>query len=625
MPNPGDDARRKLIEREKAAQLYVIAEFKKIQNRISAELFQVIKRIDTAQRTAGNAPVGLLIEQARLRALFDQVTDEIADASRRLGIVAESSQRRAIEIARTQAGEYVELATQLNQFDADATRNLIGLAGDGGRLDRHFASIAKPVREQMFESLFYGLATGRPNQAIAREVNQAIGYGAARAMTIVRTETNRAYRESSREFYADAPGVVGWRWLAACDLRTCLVCWSQHGKVFKTRTKFATHPNCRCTMVPVFADGAADLAETGPAKFARLTIEQQRTVAGPRRLDLYNQGANLADFVEVYRSPFGAGRRIKSLERTKFRALPRTPAASASGRRLVVSSGSSATPESALKAFEAIKAGTPVPKFKTTAEATEYFEQRYPATRFDFAGMEIEKSGLFQANVDELARLFDTYPEAIAKLEYVGTYVDKTKIPRRSNGRFTKGEYAHAGDDAYIAFNPKWYGNAQKYQDSKKRGREIGHSVTDAPQGTATHEFGHIIDAWINRTFGRAFFFPFTDGPGGRGSVPELFAKVRAKYRPTPGELSDYGRTNRYELFAEGFSMHWNRPESEHSRYTKILIRLIEKVRQAQTYVFGNMKLLDEMSDAERRAAKRQINDLYSEFGITPPYKKKEL
>lgn len=245
MPNtPGDNARNKLLELERRRQLAVVSEFEKIQTRLESEINDLLKVIEKERRIDGNASPASLFQKARLGQLLDQVTAEIKDASARLAGLTESAQNSAIDVAENAAAQYPQLKADLVTFDAGATRSLVGLAGNGQPLAVHFAKLAAPARQAMFDALFFGVAAGVPNQAIAREVKDAIGGTTAQAMTIVRTETNRSYREATREFYTAAPSVVGWRWLAALDLNCCPICWSQHGRIFKTKTKFGTHPNC---------------------------------------------------------------------------------------------------------------------------------------------------------------------------------------------------------------------------------------------------------------------------------------------------------------------------------------------------------------------------------------------
>jgi SPP1 gp7 family putative phage head morphogenesis protein len=343
-----------------------------------------LERIEKQRLIDGNASPGLLIQKARLGELLDQVTIEIRKSSAKLAALTTGAQDQAVNVAQDQAAQYPRLTSDLNFFDSDAARKLIGLAGDGEPLAVHFAKLVRPARQAMFDALFYGISVGLPNVRIAREVQDSIGGTRAQAMTIVRTETNRAYREATREFYDDVSAVIGWRWLAALDLRTCPICWALHGRIFKTKTKFGTHPNCRCTMVPVFAGDPK--FETGPEVFNRLTRAQQLAILGPGRLGLYNQGAELSDFVENRKSAFGIGRAIKPLERTKFKPRPRNPEGEKPPRPIVdrttpePASPPAIAPKSA-PPFNATKIRTDFVKQATTSRAKAKFVDPLPALR----------------------------------------------------------------------------------------------------------------------------------------------------------------------------------------------------------------------------------------------------
>ncbi len=327
MPStPGDKARNQLLSLEQRRQAAVFVEFAKIRKRLDAELLDLLARIAKQRKMDGNASPGLLIQKARLNEMLDAIDAEINKSAAKFAKITETAQRSAIDIAKAQAEATPGLQSNLFLFDAEATSELIGIAGDGSPLGKHFAKIARPARQAMFDALFFGIAAGKPNAFVAREVRDAIGGTAAHAMTIVRTETNRAYRESSRKAYAAAPGVIGWRWLAATEATPppCPICWANHGRIFATKTKFGTHPNCRCTMVPVFEGDA--LVQTGPEIFAELTAAQKRAILGPGRLELYMQGAELRDFVESTKTTFGIGRRVKPISRTTFKRLKPEPA-----------------------------------------------------------------------------------------------------------------------------------------------------------------------------------------------------------------------------------------------------------------------------------------------------------
>jgi SPP1 gp7 family putative phage head morphogenesis protein len=624
----GDNARKQLLQRERAAQLRVVAEFKKIQKRIEAELYDLLLRIDNERRSTGNASASTLIRQARARELLNQVTDEINRLSRTLGLATSQTQTAAINIAQAQASNETRITSSLSFFDSDATRELIGIAGDGEPLAKHFAGVAPGVRQLMFDSLFAGIATGQSNQQIAKAINDAVGFGAARSMTIVRTETNRAYREASRKFYADNDGVKGWRWVAALDLTTCPICWALHGSIFQTRVKMATHPNCRCTMVPVF-EGDPPFP-TGPEKFAGLSPEQQKTILGPRRFELYKAGANLSDFVETNQTPFGLGRRIIPLDRVTFKPNPRLP-----GPPPAVTP----TPTPALPAVPAIKPGDPVPTFATSLEAERYLERRFPNTKFDLDGVDM-KGGFLQAQANEITRLMDLYPEAAAELKYFGNYSDPNKfVGTGATGRMERNANAHASFSGnYIGLSKKVYADADAYIKQKKYAKQIGWSVTDNPAGTITHEFGHTIDGWLKYRVSEARGF-LKRGTGvadlsltkyvdlERGvttEIGELRDALLRKKKPTRAELSDYGRSKRTEQFAEGFSQYWNEPGNR-SQFAIEQAKLIELAQTRTRYAKTELTHLIDLRGDELRAARREINELYKELGLKPPYKKNEL
>lgn len=622
MPNPGDEARRLLLQKERAAALRTIAEFQKIAKRLAAELYDLLARIEKERKTEGNASPSLLLRKARTRDLFEQVNAEIFKLSQRLGIDTSNLQKSAIDIAQKSAGQYAELKSNLTFFDSSSTRELIGIAGDGEPLQKHFESIAEPVRNRMFEALFSGIATGASNASIAKEIKDAVGFGAARALTIARTETNRAYREASRKYYDDSGQAGGWRWVAALDLTTCPICWSLHGRIFKTSEMFATHPNCRCTMVPVFPEDPK--AETGPEKFARLTLEQQRTILGPRRLELYNQGAELKHFVERYTSTFGPSRRIRSLEKTTFEPSPRTPADRAFPPRI----GPDITPVPALRArtsepepakatTAAIVAGEPVPTLANAKAANEYLSRRFPGTTFDLTGVDFG-DGFAQSHVNEIARLLDLYPDVAARLKSYG-------VARVRADWFAQHSRDARNTESYIQLNADGgkFEDRKSFREKKERNKRTGWSVTDVDQGTTTHEFGHAVDYWLESIRGESLL-PWKDANGST-LIDSLKTKITRRLKPKPGEQSDYSFANKREQFAEGFSMMHNRPADEQSRFARALAKLLDRIQDRPRFKSADIPYLSDLSDADARAAKKEINDLYKELGLTPPFKKKEL
>jgi SPP1 gp7 family putative phage head morphogenesis protein len=244
--------------------------------------------IDTA-RTLGTDHAGRLLQVALPEGV--SVAPSIEDLRAASPVVPES--------VRLAAGA-IEQATALVQPQA--------------ALSTLLASLGPDAATAVGDALVSGLATGKNPRVIAREMRQALGGNLTRALTIARTETLRAYREASRSVYrANADVVAGWVWTADLSNRTCASCWAQHGSVHPLEEIMATHPRCRCSMVPKtrswrdlgFGDTPeAVQIEEGPALFRRLAPDQQEAILGPAKYRAYRaKQITLQDVVAKRDSP----------------------------------------------------------------------------------------------------------------------------------------------------------------------------------------------------------------------------------------------------------------------------------------------------------------------------------
>ncbi len=122
--------------------------------------------------------------------------------------------------------------------------------------------------------------------------------------------------------YRANPGVVrAFRRVAGKDKRSCILCLALDGQEQPTGELLATHPRCRCAVVPLtrsweelgFPEHVQRLAdeaeasrpgqERGEAWFRKQSAATQRAMLGPGGLALYQKGASLRDFVDVRHSP----------------------------------------------------------------------------------------------------------------------------------------------------------------------------------------------------------------------------------------------------------------------------------------------------------------------------------
>ena len=212
-------------------------------------------------------------------------------------------------------------------FPAVPFTEMVGRLSSGATLGQHLAAIVPATAvEGVKRALLTGIALGQNPRKVARAMRDAGGLPLARALTIARTETLGVYREAARRTYAaNADVLTGWQWHSALDKRTCPVCWSMHGTMHKADEELASHPSCRCSMLPVTKtwqelgfEGVPEtrvVLERGPDIFARMDEAFQRGVLGPGKFAAYKEGRlTLRDTVMKTRSTkWGPGRRERSL------------------------------------------------------------------------------------------------------------------------------------------------------------------------------------------------------------------------------------------------------------------------------------------------------------------------
>lgn len=316
--------RAALAADEAEAFARMLAAYGRVWANVSLELGRITSALEAAHAAGEDVSPSWLYRQDRLADLRASIEREVTRFARGANTETLAAQRSAVAAAEAHALELTgaALATSAPGAVADFAvastaplDALIGHLADGSPLRRLFAGLPGDAAERAQEALIRAVSRGLGPRAIATEVRHAMGGNLARALTITRTETLRAYREASRLTFEENRDVVkAWRWTAARDLRTCGVCWAMDGTEFDTAEPMGTHPNCRCAMVPVTktwaelgAPGPTDrdpAPSTGQQAFARLTPAQQDAVLGKAKGAAYRDGLlELADLVGVTESP----------------------------------------------------------------------------------------------------------------------------------------------------------------------------------------------------------------------------------------------------------------------------------------------------------------------------------
>lgn len=123
-----------------------------------------------------------------------------------------------------------------------------------GYLEKHGRTFSTTAAEVLAQ----GIAEGRPTELITKDLKRRLRVTKTRAEVIVRTESLRAHNEASRNYYAQN-GIELVMYFATSDDRTCEVCTSQAGNVFKRNAiSVPRHPRCRCYLAP-YSDDVFDI------------------------------------------------------------------------------------------------------------------------------------------------------------------------------------------------------------------------------------------------------------------------------------------------------------------------------------------------------------------------------
>ena len=125
----------------------------------------------------------------------------------------------------------------------------------------------------------------------------------------------RAYREASREtMLANNDIIDGWIWHATLSARTCMACFAMHGTVHPLTEPMGTHPNFRCTQIPMTksweqlgisgVDEAAPDIKTGEEWLKDVRPKTAAKVMGQEAYDAWINGdVDLIDFVHTRLDP----------------------------------------------------------------------------------------------------------------------------------------------------------------------------------------------------------------------------------------------------------------------------------------------------------------------------------
>ena len=300
--------KRLLDAQDRAASAQVVRAYAPVYQQLAKDTEALVR----VAQTRGLKPWQVM-RMERLKALEGQFVSSASRFAEQAGESITRAQRTAVGLARRGTERTVaaalpqgismdnlaRLGLGWNRLPEEAFTNFIGISGDGRPVGRLLAELGSDAAPQVRAAIGNGIALGKGPRQTAQLVRVAAGMPLSRALTITRTETNRAYREATRLQYANNSQVVkGYRRHAAKDDRTCMACIALDGELYELNEPLNEHPNGRCALVPEvldYADLGLDMPRTpqpGNARdwLANQSDDVQRRVLGAGRFDAFKAG-----------------------------------------------------------------------------------------------------------------------------------------------------------------------------------------------------------------------------------------------------------------------------------------------------------------------------------------------
>jgi SPP1 gp7 family putative phage head morphogenesis protein len=259
-----------------------------------AELFRLERWQELQRQTA--------VELERLAQITGDVTTEAQARAVRIGLddalgIAQAT-ARGVQAQASITAAWAHLPTT-------AVEDLVGLANNGP-LRSLLDTFGDDGMRIIADELVKGLALGQSPRTVARSIEQGLEISRNRALTITRTESLRAMRSATlRSYAANADILRGYRRIAAHQTRTCLACLALDGVEYPiTYQFFPSHPNCRCSLIPVLRNLRQRSYQDGESWLEGQPIETQQAMIPNALWDDYAAGRiTLPDFVFLDESP----------------------------------------------------------------------------------------------------------------------------------------------------------------------------------------------------------------------------------------------------------------------------------------------------------------------------------
>lgn len=317
-----------LLDEEEATAAALLRTYAAVYGRLVEAWQQLFDEIERLRDSGRDDAAILLLRSQRVALLMVQTAREVdvwaQDAERRVRDEQETATSAAVRhSAEILALVLLLIAPEIRyRFTIPSPASFsqfIGRFSNGMPLRNLFRTFGPNAASDALGALVRTVAGGVAKSEGVNLLQVALQVPLRRARTTSRTETISVYRDTTIGVYrANEELVRGWRWNAHLDARTCLACLVLHGTVHPIEERMNEHPNGRCVPSPIMLPRSElvgigmrdairrqnDMDRTGLDYWDRLSAEEQRRRAGPRKYALMRTGKlDLTDLVVEETNP----------------------------------------------------------------------------------------------------------------------------------------------------------------------------------------------------------------------------------------------------------------------------------------------------------------------------------
>lgn len=319
------DWRQELADEEESAARRLLNAYNRMLPRLRDENRKLVEAMNQAAAKGERITPKMLQDLQEFAGWVVRVETEMNDFARilesEMGDLSKNAIGTGIDAAqqmaaRSAAVDGVVMAGVWNRPSVASVRNAVNYM-DSPAMKKSLDKFGENAATSAADVVIAAVAQGKNPRATAALLEDWLPMPYSWAENMTRTVQIYSARGATHEAYRQNESIItGWMWVSATDNRTCLSCWSKHGRVFPLSQSLNDHHRGRCTAVPIVRGTSWWRSyPTGPERFDSLDAAQQIEIMGASMHEAWRKGeAGWDDFSRTYQNDiYGEMTRAASL------------------------------------------------------------------------------------------------------------------------------------------------------------------------------------------------------------------------------------------------------------------------------------------------------------------------